>query len=94
MDRRRRRGKQRLQLLPPALERFAAQIPVALAKQVEEHDGRRNLLGQKLYARRSRMKAELQRVEIQPVSLTMTISPSSTQRAGNCDRNGSSSSGK
>ncbi len=51
--------------LTPASKRFAAQIPVALAKQVEEHDGCRRLLGQKLHPRRGGMNAELQRLEVE-----------------------------
>ena len=37
---------------------------------------------------------KLQRFEVQRASLAITISPSSTQRTGNCERSGSSSSGK
>ena len=55
--------------LAPLLERFAAQIAVALAEQVEEHDGCRDLLGQQLHPRCGRMKAELQRLEIEPAIL-------------------------
>jgi hypothetical protein len=43
---------------------------------------------------RGGMNAELQGVEVERATLATTISPSSTQRAGNCDWSGSSSSGK
>ena len=69
MDGRRRGREQRFQFLAPAFERFAAQIPVALAEQIEEYDRRRDLLRQKLHARRGRMNAELQRIEIEPAVL-------------------------
>ena len=58
-------GKQRLQLAAALLKRLAPQIAIALAEQVEEHDGRRDLLGEQLHARRGRMEAELQRLEIE-----------------------------
>ena len=49
-----------------AFKRFAAKIAVAFAKQIEEHNGGRSLLGEKLHSRRGRMKAKLQRIEVEP----------------------------
>ncbi len=62
-------GEQRLQLSAASLERLAPQITISLAEQVEEHDGGRDLLGQKLHPRRGRMKAQLQRFEVERVIL-------------------------
>ena len=47
----------------------AAQIPVSLAEQIEEHDRRRDLLRQKLHPRRGGMNAKLQRIEVERVIL-------------------------
>ena len=96
VDRRRGGARAALRALRAAIWNGSlAQVAVAFAEQVEEHDRRRDLLRQQLHARSGGMQAQLQRVEIEAaVSLTMTISPSSTQRAGSCARSGSSNSGK
>ena len=66
MDRRRGGGQAAIPVLcAGVLERLAAQIPIALAKQVEEYDGCRRLLGQHLHTRSGGMNAELQCIEIE-----------------------------
>ena len=87
-------AEQRFQLLAPLLERFATQIAVALAEQVEEHDRCRDLLGQKLHPRRGRMKAELQRLEVEAAILGDDDLAIEHATGGNCDRNVSTNSGK
>src|SRR5580704_10272704 len=59
VDRGHRRAKQRFQLLPALLKRLAAQIPLSLAKQVEEHNRCRCLLRQQLHPGSCWMYAEL-----------------------------------
>ena len=53
----------------PICERHAAQIPVSLAKQIEEHDRRRDFSRQKLHPRLRGMNAQLQRIEVERVIL-------------------------
>ena len=48
MNGRRRGGEQQFQLLAARLKRFAAQVPVPLAQQVEQDDGRRSFPRQKV----------------------------------------------
>ncbi len=62
-----RRGgfQKRFQFLATSLKRFAAEIAVAFAKQIEEHDRRGNFLRQHLHPRCGRMNAKLQRFEIE-----------------------------
>ena len=69
MERRRRGSKQRLPALRAACRNGSARrSAIALAKQIEEHDGGRDLLRQQLHARGRRMKAQLQRFEIEPAA--------------------------
>ena len=87
--------EQRLQHAPPLSERHAAQIAVPLAEQVEEHDRRRDLLRQQLHARRRRMKAQLQRVEVERAILARRRSRRRARSArAAASASGSTSSGK
>ena len=90
-----RRARSRLELGASLRERRAAEIAIALAEKVPEDDGRGELPGQHLHARRRRVQPELQRLEVEPVArVAMTISPSSTHRVGSAAFSGSSRSGK
>ena len=67
MKGRRRGGRAVIRARATLRERRVAQIAIALAEQIEEHDRGRNLLSKQLHARRGRVKAQLQRIEVEAV---------------------------
>src|SRR5262249_33677476 len=69
MDRWWRRRNQRFQFAAPRLERLTAKVPVPVAEQVKEDNGRRSLLCQKIHALCGGMQAQLQCVEIEAIVL-------------------------
>ena len=96
VQRRRAPCQQRLELLAPLAETAVARRSRSPShEQVEEHDRRRDLLGQQRHARRRRVDAHAGAPRSRaPPSFAITISPSSTQRSGSCALSGSISSGK
>ena len=87
MNRRRGGREQSLELLAARFEWCASQIAVALAEEVEEHHGCRESVGIKAgHARQPDEGAVGARRNSGLLVWAITISPSSTQRGGNCAR--------
>jgi hypothetical protein len=78
---------------PPLDERTAAQVVVPEGEQVEGDEAGGGRLGQERDARRRRVDAVEQGVEVEAAGPLMTISPSSTQRSGRLARRARSARG-
>src|SRR6266498_3839345 len=66
MHRRLRAGKLPLEPFPPRRERYLAQVLAVQRQEVPGDVGCRRLLGQQFHARRGRMDAQEQRLEVEP----------------------------
>ena len=79
----------------PALRlRPGAQVLVALRQEIEGDERRRRLRRQLGHPRGRRVEPQLEGVEVEPRSVAITISPSTTQRSGRAARSGAARSGK